>query len=157
MRERDMSLAERLALRSVSVASGCVEWAGLRNRDGYGYLRANGRRVRAHRVAWELVHGSIPPDMIICHHCDNPACVNLDHLFIGTTADNMADKTAKGRLRGQLAKGADHPAAKLTAESVRVIRERAAAGITQQALADKFGVRQDTISRLVNRRTWRHI
>lgn len=68
-------------------------------RNGYGQIEHCGRALRAHRVAYELANGPIPLGMVICHSCDNPRCVNVDHLFIGTQADNMADMVAKGRKR----------------------------------------------------------
>lgn len=132
----------------------CVEWAGYRDRNGYGKEgRRVGRNQRyAHRAAWEDTNGPIPAGMHVLHRCDNPPCVNLDHLWLGTHADNMADKAAKGRaarLCGEF--GAN---AKLTAEQVTAIRTKRAAGALLRELADEFSVHLATISRIARKETW---
>jgi|SRR5215475_5298108 len=75
----------------------CWPWMGQRLRSGYGVLSIDGRMQRAHRVMWELEHGSIPDGMWVLHHCDNPPCVNPNHLWLGTHSDNMRDMKQKGR------------------------------------------------------------
>jgi hypothetical protein len=79
---------------------GCLLWAGITDIDGYGIIHSGtckGRNLRAHRVAWELTNGPIPAGMHVLHRCDNRPCIEPSHLFLGTQADNMADKKAKGR------------------------------------------------------------
>lgn len=82
-----------------SRADGCWEWTGARGRAGYGYFSIKDRRFFAHRLAFALVNGPIPPGLFVCHRCDNPPCCRPDHLFLGTTRDNVVDAMRKGRRR----------------------------------------------------------
>lgn len=75
----------------------CLLWLRHVDRDGYGTVHYRGRKHRAHRVAWTLVKGGIPDGKMVCHHCDTPACINVDHLFLGDNSDNMRDRSRKGR------------------------------------------------------------
>lgn len=134
----------------------CWTWEGSKDRHGYGRLQKphRGGPISAYRFAWELFNGPIPDDTpFVCHHCDNPSCVNPSHLFLGTQADNMADCKAKGRI----AVGDRLPQSKLTPEDVRTIREWYPAGWTQQDLAEAFGVGQSQISNLLTGKTWSHV
>src|ERR1700756_2891954 len=85
----------------VAKGPGCWEWQGKRHYKGYGHftVRGQGRRrtLKAHRVSWELANGPIPEGLHVLHSCDNPPCVNPDHLFLGTDMDNVHDRDAKGR------------------------------------------------------------
>lgn len=98
-------LTAALAKYSAPADTGCILWAGTTVRYGYGaiYTRASGERrtVTAHRAAYMLANGPIPPGMHVCHKCDVPACVNPDHLFLGTAGDNLRDMVAKGRHGGK--------------------------------------------------------
>src|SRR5690349_13982377 len=75
----------------------CIEWDGTRHVKGYGQITIRGRTVRAHRLAWEKANGPIPEGMMVCHKCDNPPCINPEHLFLGTSKDNAQDSIIKGR------------------------------------------------------------
>ena len=87
----------RLNSRLTRKANGCLEWGGFVDRKGYGQIRVGQVMVKTHRLAWELAHGPIPAGMAVLHHCDNPPCCDADKcLWLGTDADNMADRDAKG-------------------------------------------------------------
>lgn len=95
--ELELSTLERL-LAKTDCAGSCWVWTGLRDRWGYGRMSVASRPVRTHRVAWELAHGAIPPGLVVRHSCDNPPCVNIDHLLLGTVAQNNADMVERGRM-----------------------------------------------------------
>jgi len=140
---------------------GCWVWTAAFFRDGYGRFTIDQirRSVRAPRVAWELTNGPIPDGVFVCHRCDNPPCVRPDHLFLGTAADNNADRSAKGRngTMPTIAPG-NRPSyrTKLTAEQVVEIRQRAAS-TTATALAREFGVSIASICRILRGESWRHL
>jgi len=106
--------------------------------------------VLAHRIAYEQTVGPIPDGLIVCHRCDNPACVNPEHLFLGTHKDNAQDKVAKGR--HPIGEGA--PAAKLTERDVVAIRRDPRSHVE---VAEAYGMSDWTIKDIRNRRIWRHI
>jgi hypothetical protein len=108
----------RRFLAKVQQSSGCWEWTAVKNRDGYGRLRVNGRMVLAHRLAYTYFIGEIPEGMVLLHTCNNPGCVNPEHLRVGTQAENVAHCIASGRR----ARGERYGFAKLTMEDVVLIR-----------------------------------
>lgn len=123
----------------------CNEWQGARFKKGYGARRYKGRIWRAHRAAWDEQVGPIPDAMRVLHRCDNPACCEIAHLFLGTNADNSADMVAKGR---QARKLGDY-------EISEICDRYSGGGITQSALAHEFGVSQAAICRVVHLRATR--
>lgn len=134
----------------VDVGSGCWVWTRSRDRGGYGEFRLRGKRVRAHRYSWELKNGPVPEGMCVCHTCDNPSCVNPDHLFLGDQSVNMKDCSRKGRA----AFGERTANAKLTEDDVRSIKlDRR----TTRAIATAYGVGQSTIAGIKTGRRWAHV
>ncbi|WP_432444511.1 HNH endonuclease signature motif containing protein [Sporomusa sphaeroides] len=121
-----------LANIKINSNTGCWEWTGaLKGKDRlkqYGHLtigsRSKGTRktVSAHRYSYKIYKGNIPDNMDVCHKCDNPKCVNPEHLFIGTRQDNVNDRESKGRNKTPHLTGDNHPSRKLTYEIVKVIR-----------------------------------
>lgn len=91
------SRAAYLVERSLLKESGCLEWQRSKIKHGYGNFVMNGVAWLAHRFAYELAFGPFPKELFVCHKCDNPSCLNPDHLFLGTNEDNQKDKIAKGR------------------------------------------------------------
>lgn len=132
--------------------SGCILWTGRGTPDGYGLLTKSGKTYKTHRFAWEAVNGPVPPGLCVCHRCDTPACVNPDHLFLGTHAENMADRDAKGRQVAR--KGIGHPQAKLTV--VDVIAIRAATGCYRD-IGIRHGITATSVMRIKKRENWAHI
>lgn len=131
----------------------CWEWAGARKESGYGVLAIDGRQARAHRVSYEDAFGPIPAGLLVCHHCDNPPCVNPAHLFLGTYADNNRDMAEKGRARGgSRVSGERHHRARLTDTAVETIRAAVAAGESQAAVARRFGVSTSQVNNIVHGR-----
>jgi hypothetical protein len=143
--------------RRVEKGDGCWRYKGPRQtRDSYGAVRFRGQRVYTHRVSYYLSFGIDPGPLCVLHHCDTPACVRPDHLFLGTKADNNADRDSKGRgIRG--VKGEGNTTAKLTEGNVRVIRLEQRSGASIASLARRFSVSESAIRHIVQGRSWRHL
>ena len=141
------------AKRSViNPSSGCIEWTRYVNHNGYGTVKHKRKQYTAHRFAWIWKYGPISNDCVVCHKCDNRRCINLDHLFAGTTLDNVRDKINKGRLR--VASGEESGTSKLTSEQVKKIMVDAR---PQRAIAEDYGICQSNVSIIKSGKAWKSL
>lgn len=151
-------LSERFFHRTKRTESGCLEWQGSVGSSGYGQLGAEKPAkgmVSAHRTAWILANGSIPPGKFVCHKCDNKRCVEITHLFLGSPKDNTLDMVAKGRGRDPSPMyGTENPACKLTPEQVLEIR---ALMLTEREIARRFNISRSQVNSIRSRRSWKFL
>lgn len=139
-------------------ANECWPWTAYRSAAGYGRLhyRGNGARtvIAAHRLSYVIATGEDIAGHYVCHHCDNPPCCNPKHLFKGDAVANNRDKAAKGRVVSPSRPGEANPRSKLSAAEVTTIRSRIAAGDTNTAIAQDYGVTHSNISRIRLGKSW---
>lgn len=148
---KQIPLKERLRLNSSPNKSGCLIWTGTIGAGGYGSIKI-GKNIKAHRASWIAHKGEIPKGMMVLHKCDTPACINPDHLFIGTQLDNMRDALAKGRNADT--RGTKNGRAKLTEAQIADIRQSEETAV---ATAAKYGVSSSLISQIRLGQCWRHL
>lgn len=140
--------------------SGCWLWTARACGTGYGEIYVEGKIKRAHRVAYELHKSSIPEDkatahgVCVLHRCDTPLCVNPDHLFLGTNADNMADKAKKGRAVTNKFAGETNGQSKLTESQAKAVYEHEG---TRLEISEKFGISISQVARIKTKQRWAHI
>jgi len=132
--------------------NGCWVWSGTIMWRGYGTVVYKQRIIRAHRLSWEIHNGKIPEGMYVCHHCDNPPCVNPDHLFLGTPQDNVADMDKKGRRNPR--KGEELKISKLN--KIKVI-DIFTSDLGRSELASMYSVSLTSILNIKNGNTWKHV
>lgn len=137
----------------VRKGDGCWIWLGKPTPKGYGIISVDKRHAYAHRFAFALHNGPIPDGLDVLHSCDNPLCVNPEHLFLGTHVDNMADMVAKGRNP----RGERMGNTRLSDADARRIRELHRRGLKPKQLGAIFGVAPPVIGNIVARRTWKHL
>lgn len=147
-----MPPAERLAQLSRREGD-CIVYTGHLNRNGYGQITVQGKGMTAHRLAYETHCGPLTPGAVVCHTCDNPPCINPDHLYAGTHADNGRDK----RVRRRSTFGERNAAHRLTEQQVLDIDRRIREGEAQRDLATEYGVGQSTVSRIKRRESWAYL
>jgi hypothetical protein len=145
--------------KAVKRPSGCWEWTGNKIRTGYGRFSYgpadNFERPYAHRIAYTLVVGPIPEGLYVCHHCDNPSCINPDHLFAGTPAENIADMDRKGRRVTTSRKGERNGRSKLKVCEVEEIRRLRGLGVSGVLLSKMFKVSNPMIYYIANNKNWK--
>ena len=151
--DSQLSVKERLEKNGVVKENGCIEWAKQRDTDGYGKISIKNYPYAVHRVAYEIYNGPIPPGMLVCHKCDNPSCFNPEHLFLGSSKDNLQDMVNKGRKpRGEKVHNS-----KLTEEQVREIKIRLNAGEKVSNIAEDYAVHGRAIRLIKDGINWKHI
>jgi hypothetical protein len=156
MRAPILDPAEKLRTHSVRVGDCLIYTAGSTNeRGGHALIKFRRRNMGAHRVAWILANGEIPNGLWVLHSCDVPRCIRVDHLRLGTPADNARDRDERKRantLHGEAVGGS-----KLTDDQVREMRSLYANGVSQVDLRRRFGVSRTTVSAIVVGKRWRHL
>ena len=139
---------------------GCWIWTAGSIRGGYGAFFSKGKNILAHRYAYELYREKIPSGMFVCHKCDNPPCVNPEHLFLGTNLDNFQDMVKKGRAsfvnEHRIVRGEENGLSKLKENQVRKIKQLSATH-SQSALSKMFNCHQTNIHYILSGKTWSHV
>lgn len=131
--------------------SGCWLWTGRLSTNGYGRLQRHGKRLQAHRAAYEAARGPIPPGLLVCHRCDMRSCVNPDHLWLGTCADNLRDMSAKGRGGKSPVYGEANGNSRLTAGDVlKIYADRR----PQRVIAAEFGIDRSNVGQIKRGLIW---
>jgi len=140
------------------IVGDCWEWTGCRNAEGYGNITFEHRSSKAHRESYRLFVGPIPDGLFVLHKCDNPPCVNPAHLFLGTNADNMADKKSKGRGRGGNIRGSAHYRAKINEGIVLDMRSMFDGGMHRQEIYKRFPhLSRALVDSVIYRERWKHV
>ena len=152
-------VAERFHDRYEKSEGGCWQWLASGTSEGYGRIESGGRKILAHRLSFVLHKGEIPEGMLVLHRCDNPGCVNPDHLFLGSNADNSDDKVrknrqSKGSAHGSWSRGENHYRTQLTDEDIRRIR---ADSRPHKAIGAEYGISFSHVSDIKRRVKWKHV
>lgn len=148
------TLAEILAFGRVEQKDGCWFWQAGEDKNGYGLMRVDGKTQRIHRVVYTLTKGEIPNGLHVLHSCDQPGCVNPEHLYLGTHQRNMTDMVEKGRSHKPI--GSKNGRAKLTWEKVCEIRAACAAGEHPATVGKRYDTPRGTIYNIIAGRSWQN-
>lgn len=152
--DANADFVSRIMRRTVPNDSGCIEWQGATGKKGHGRINYGGRLYSPHCVIWVAHHGQIPSGQLVCHKCDNPRCVNIEHLFLGSFSDNVRDMIAKGR--NSQKRGAQHKLATHTdADAIRV-RELWLQGWSQREIVAISGCARAFIMKVLSGEIWSH-
>ena len=152
---RQLPFWERVAAQIETNENGCHIFTGSKDDCGYGRINKDGKLVRLHRAVYEREHGWIPSGSVVMHKCDTPACINPEHLSLGTQVMNIKDMDRKGRRRSQV--GSEHAHAKLTEKDIPVIRDRLVKGETCIAMSEDYPVCEEMIRAIKKNRAWTHV
>ena len=152
---RQLPFWERVKAQTVINEKGCHIFTGTKDECGYGRIWQGKKLVRLHRAMYEKLHGEIPKGLVILHKCDVPACINPNHLLLGTQGDNVEDMIQKKRNNPSI--GSKHGMAKLTESDIPKIKQRLNDGETCVAIAKDYGVSDNMIRHIKMGRSWRHV
>jgi len=141
----------------VQKTSDCWNWTASKGHNGYGRFRVKGKLESPHIVSYKLHNDDHIKGMDVCHTCDNRACVNPNHLFLGSHSDNMKDCSNKGRNTGADLRGENQPGSKLKDDQVKTIKKLFQLNIKTQEIADMYRVSYTTIYNIKIGKTWKHI
>lgn len=154
-KHKECSLGCRL-LNRIKIVNGCWEWQSfICPRTGYGRIRYERKLMTAHRLSYIFHKSEIPKNMLVCHTCDNHKCINPEHLFLGTHADNAKDMVKKARGSSHL--GEKNQRALLNEKTVLEVRKMHLDGMKIKDIANKFNIKYFTCLDVINRRNWNHI
>lgn len=152
--KQNLERLSNLLNKNTKKTDGCWLWTSSRSKHGYGHLRWKNKYISAHRASYMLFHGEIQKNLVVCHKCDNPPCVNPDHLFIGTRKDNMQDMIKKGR--AHFVAQYNHPMKKINfdiAEKIRMLIKNKEKSICE--ISKEFNLSKDYIYNIKNNKVWK--
>ena len=155
------SIKKRLHLNSkLNETNGCVEWQKYKNSKGYGKIMiSKGKPLLTHRASWIVSNGEIPIDKLILHSCDNPSCINILHLFIGTASQNTEDMMRKGRHKKVYTKNNRpliYPGSKLSLDQVKKIKGLLITGLTSREISKITESSISSVNDIRRNKTWKH-
>lgn len=131
------------------------QWTGCKTKSGYGRIGIDYKTVRAHRVSYELFKGPIPDGMYVLHSCDDPGCVNPDHLHLGTAYENRQEMLSRNR--SNFAYGEKHGRAKLSEDQVKEIKKKAKAGQSKPSIAAEYAICKEMVYNIIRGTNWKHL